>query len=108
MARSVPASSTRAPRSRGRGAVAQGDTERRPAGDQGTNKAAVEGPEEQGDEDHEEGEEEEDEDSRNHDDTSSSSSDADRSNNDEPELKNPPTRSEGESKRKATEESRNR
>ncbi len=104
MACSVPALSTRAPRSRGRGAAAQGDTEGRPAGDQGTNEAAVEGPEERGDEDHEEGEEEEDEDSCNDDDDSSSSSVGDQSNDDEPELKNPPTRSEGEGKGKATED----
>ncbi len=61
MARSVPAPSTRVARPQGRGAASQEEAEGWTARDQGTSKAAMEGPAERWDE-AEEQEEEEDED----------------------------------------------
>ncbi len=66
MARSVPAPS------QGRGATTQEEAEGRTAGDQETNKAAVQGPAERGDE---EEEEDNDEDSPSSDKSDSSSGD---------------------------------
>ncbi len=97
MARSVPAPSTRVARSRGRGAASQGEAERRTVGDQGTSKAAVEGPMERGDEakDHKEQDDDNDE-SRSGDESSSSSGEP---SEDDRQLK-PPARSKGATKRK--------
>ncbi len=76
MARSVPAPSTRVARPRGRGAASQEKAEGQTARDQGTSKAAVEGPTERGDEPEIQDEEEDnDEESQSGDKSSSSSED---------------------------------
>ncbi len=99
MAHGVPALSTRAARSRGRGAASQGEAERRTVGDQGTSKAAVEGPMQRGDE-AEEHKEHDDDDKESQSGDESSSSSGEPSDDGEP-LK-PPTRSKGATKKKAS------
>ncbi len=79
MARIVPALSTRGACPQGRGAAQQEEAEGWTAGDQGTNKAAVEGPAERGGETEEE-EEDKDDESRKGDNDKKSSSGGEESN----------------------------
>ena len=92
LTRTAPAPPTRAVCSQGRGAASQEEVEGRAARDQGTNKAAKEGPRER--EDQAEGQEEDDEEESPDDDEddNSSSSGEQESNNESPAK--PPMRSQ--------------
>ncbi len=101
MVRSVPAPLNTVARSRGRGATSQEEAEARTAGDQGTSKAAMEGPMENWDEaEEQDDEEDEDKDSQSGDESSSSSGEPSK---DEKQLK-PPARSKGAKKTKQNED----
>ncbi len=101
MALGVPALSTRAARSRGRGAAPQGEAGGRTAGDQGTSVAAMQGPMARGEEheDHE-GQDDDNDKSRSGDESSSSSGDP----SDDDKEPKPPARSKGATKKKTSED----